>query len=125
MYSQLLNQHSNWVVSFRLFMNFVHGIISFLLMTKKSNTAFNLEAEIWRCIILTSHKCFPPRTIKSANTVLLNNMIVSNFNIPTNDSIGLYGAIHIPIVSYSDELIAKLVSYSHWSLVAAQGSTDH
>ena len=86
LYSQLLNQHSNWIVSFRLFMNLVHAIISFLLMTKKCNTNYNLEAETWRCIILTSQKCFPPPTIKSANTVLLNDMLVSNFNIHMNDS---------------------------------------
>ena len=33
--------------------------------------------------------------------------------VHTNDSIHLYAATHIPIVSYVDELIAKLVSYSH------------
>ena len=92
-------------------MNLVHAIISFLLMTKKCNTTN--KAETWRCIILTSQKCFPTPTIKSATTVLLNDMLVSNFNIQTNDSIHLYGATYIPIVSHADELIAKLVSYSH------------
>ena len=79
-------------------------------MAKKSKTSYYLDAETWRCIILTRQKCLPPPTIKTANTVVLNGIIVSNFNIHTKDSIRLYGATHIPIVSYADKLIAKLVS---------------
>ena len=78
-------------------------------------TLKNVPREIWRTFLRSSQANFPPKKLKTMDTVYLHDVLVSDFRLENTTASALYGTKNVPVLSKDDPIIWKLIRRAHIS----------
>ena len=80
----------------------------------------DVPREIWRTFLRSSQANFPPRKLKTMDTVYLQDVLVSDFRLDDTTASELYGKKNVPVISRDDPIIWKLIRRAHISTEGIQ-----